>query len=174
MGYKFAFLFICCLVQQIKGQQVDVASNIRQVTIFQSGAQVLREAEINLAQGENAIVFKGLTQGIDVNSIQVKADQEILILSVRHQYNYQEPPVETEPERQRNEAIENLKSRVDRQKAMLEVLLEEEKLLATNDKIGSSQTGMDVSNLQAAAAFWAKRHEYIKIKRLDINDNGDQ
>ena len=58
------------------------------VTVFLSGAQISREANIDIISGKTILKFDNLSQYIDKKSIQVKGKGQYTILSVNHQNNY--------------------------------------------------------------------------------------
>ena len=65
-----------------------MASKIEKVTVFLQGAQVERIAQQSLKAGKYNIVFADISPKVDKQSIQLKADGKLTILSVTHQVNY--------------------------------------------------------------------------------------
>jgi len=61
--------------QTIKEQTAD--SKIEKVTVFLSGAQVVRSAKVSVASGRTEIRFNHITPNLDVNSIQVKSEGDV-------------------------------------------------------------------------------------------------
>ena len=53
----------------------STSSKIKEVTVFLNGAQVHREANVNLKQGEHIIKLTGLSQSTNHNSIQVEGNR---------------------------------------------------------------------------------------------------
>ncbi len=150
-------------------EEVKVSSEIKRVTVFRKGAQVSREATASIPLGNSLLKFAGISPHIDKNSIQIKGDGDFTILSVNHQLNYFELPDKTK----KIESLETEKERLaDRQKetqALLNVLKEEESLLAANKTIGGSQTGVQIDNLRATAEFYRTRLKAIKLEKLTLH-----
>ena len=71
-------------------------STISEVTIFRTGAQIKREATINLKAGKNEIVIGGLPKGFDESSIQVNTAAKTFISDVSYKNNFVNE-IETNP-----------------------------------------------------------------------------
>jgi|GEM_PF-2761385 len=66
----------------------NIESKIEKVTVFLEGAQVQRSAKVSLPSGKYELVFTNISPDIDKQSIQVKADNNVIVLSVIHQQNH--------------------------------------------------------------------------------------
>ena len=69
-------LLLCLITNLAFGQTVKeqlADSKIEKVTVFLSGAQIVRMAKIAVASGKTEIRFNRITPYLDVNSIQVKS-----------------------------------------------------------------------------------------------------
>src|SRR4026207_450707 len=79
-------IVICC---QLPAQtKKNLESKIDKVTVFLEGAQVQRSAKTSLSAGKMELVFTNISPSIEKQSIQVKADGNITVLSVIHQQNF--------------------------------------------------------------------------------------
>src|SRR5882672_12734041 len=90
MRSYIAFLAAClCWLQGLSQKDNQpVTSKIEKVTVFLQGAQVERTAKQNLPAGKYNIIFSGISPKIDKQSIQLKAEGKLTILSVTHQVNF--------------------------------------------------------------------------------------
>src|ERR1700709_989492 len=86
LSFLIAFVCIAVMLKADDGQKA--ASKVQKVVVFLSGAQVTRTATVNVSAGTSTITFENLSPGIDVPSIQVRADGEFTILSVKHELNF--------------------------------------------------------------------------------------
>ncbi len=75
-------------IGQAKNDTLKVESQIKQVTVFLQGGEIVRQSNLGLPKGTIRVLFSKLSPNIDVNSIQLKSNQDITILSVVHQYNF--------------------------------------------------------------------------------------
>ena len=68
-----------------------VKSKINNVTVFLQGAQIQRKGRFNLEKGITKLVFEGITQNFNKNSIQAKGRGNFIILDVSHNVFYPIP-----------------------------------------------------------------------------------
>ncbi|MEQ1798907.1 MAG: DUF4140 domain-containing protein, partial [Lacibacter sp.] len=80
------FLPFTLPAQSIK--RVPVETKMEQVTVFMKGAQVKRTAKQMISSGKQEIVFTGISTDIEKQSVQVKADGKLTILSVKVQRDF--------------------------------------------------------------------------------------
>ncbi len=71
-----------------------VKSTVKNVTVFLQGAQVYRNAYINLSPGITDLVFENVSPYINPQSIQAGGKGNFIILEVKHDIKYPEPPKE--------------------------------------------------------------------------------
>ena len=71
-----------------KADDQKIASKVQKVIVFLNGAQVTRTAMVNVNAGTSTLVFENISPGIDVQSIQVHANGEFTILSVKHELDF--------------------------------------------------------------------------------------
>ncbi|MFN3876173.1 MAG: DUF4139 domain-containing protein, partial [Flavobacteriales bacterium] len=141
-----------------------VASRIAEVKVFLSGAQVTRTASATVPAGGSVLVFTGLAQGLDPQSIQVTGKGGYQILSVNHRINHlAESPKKKE--------IEELQARIKKlekdwayEKAMQDVWVNEEQLLNKNSAIGGQQSGITAAQLTAV-------NDYVRQRLIAIKTN---
>ena len=65
-------------------------TKITDVTVFFKGAEVNRNVQLTLNKGQHLLLFDQLPQEINPQSIQVKSQSNLQILSVVHQLNYKD------------------------------------------------------------------------------------
>ncbi|MCK9612966.1 MAG: DUF4139 domain-containing protein [Bacteroidales bacterium] len=160
------FLLVICNAMLFKAnsQPKTIKSKIKEVTVFFNGAQITQAGDINLQEGQSTILFEGLTQYINAQSIQVKGEGKFDILSVTHHINYLKNQ-EKLPEVSRIEdSLEILGKQLTQQQTILNVYVQEESMLLANKVIGGESTGVKVSELMQAT-------EYFRTRLLDIKNN---
>lgn len=69
-----------------------VKSTVKNVTVFLQGAQVYRTANINLSPGVSDLIFENVSPYINAQSIQAGGKGSFIILEVKHDIKYPEPP----------------------------------------------------------------------------------
>jgi uncharacterized protein (TIGR02231 family) len=159
-------------------EPVPVKSEIRDVTVFLSGAQVTRTGSANIEEGTSVLIFTGLPQSLNQESIQVKGGGNFTILSVTQQLNYLVPREKTNQIKFLEDSLESLKKQVNLEQAILKVYQEEENFLLANKQIGGQNTGVRVDELKAALELYRSRlTETAKLKlksNLSITNLNDK
>lgn len=69
-----------------------VKSAIKKVTVFTQAAQVFRNATVNLNPGTTNLVFTGISPFINPTSVQAGGKGNFIVLEVKHNIKYPEPP----------------------------------------------------------------------------------
>lgn len=143
-----------------------LSSKITEAKVFLSGVQVVRTASATIPAGSSTIVFTGLAQGVDPQSIQVTGKGGYNILSVNHRINYlTESPKKKEIE-ELQERIKKLEKDYAFEKAMQDVWVNEEQLLNKNSSIGGQQNGLTAAQLTAVNDYVRERLKITKTNWL--------
>ena len=148
----------------------EVSTEIKNVTIYQQGALITREGNILLSKGKSTLIFQGLPAKITPSSIQISATNNVLIVSVTHNTDYLNKSIIDKElinlhkkQRTLNDSIKvlnNLKTVYSQEKTMI---------LANSSIAGDN--GVNIDDLQKAAAFFRKRLTEIEIAAHNIDNN---
>jgi uncharacterized protein (TIGR02231 family) len=148
-----------------------VTSKVQKVIVFLNGAQVTRFASVNISPGTSTLVFGGISQGIDAQSIQVHAGGDFTILSVKNELNY----LNTENNEKGIEALriqqKTLTDKLRLQNDLLAISQQEEQMLFKNQMIIGQNSNFDVLKLKQALDFQTERLTEIKKRQLTINSD---
>ena len=82
-----------------KNLEILVESSPVEVTVFLSGAELKHQNELKLTEGQNIFRFMRLPASINANSISFNLGEDVKIISVSGEINYNEK-TEISPERQ--------------------------------------------------------------------------
>jgi len=158
-------LFLITIAAQADDQKIT--SKVQKVVVFLNGAQVTRTVMVNVSPGNSTLVFENISPGIDVQSIQVHANGEFTILSVKHELNFLN-------EQAKQKRIEDLraqqkiiKDKIDLQNSLSAIYQEEENMLVKNQMIAGQNTGVDIIKLKQALDFQTERLTALKKKEQD-------
>ncbi|MBL7748919.1 MAG: mucoidy inhibitor MuiA family protein, partial [Chitinophagaceae bacterium] len=147
----------------------NVESKIDKVTVFLEGAQVQRSAKTTLSPGKHELIFTNISPSIDKQSIQVKAEDNVTVLSVIHQQNY----LKEQQKQQEIKDLEVLKEvqteKIALQKNILGVYKQEENLLVKNQQIGGANNGLKAADLKDAADFQRNRLTEVYQKQMETD-----
>jgi hypothetical protein len=153
--YLSTFLITISICTQAQNQK-EINSEIKNVTVYQQGAQVSRESNINVSKGKTTLIFKGLPSKIRPESIQAKASNDVMIVSVTHNLDYLNKTTVSKEittlNTRRRILIDSIKM-VNNYKA---VYTEEKEMIIANKSI-AGDNGVNVNELEQAATFFRKR-----------------
>ncbi|MCT4583174.1 MAG: DUF4139 domain-containing protein [Flavobacteriales bacterium] len=144
--------------------EVKVSSKINNMTLFLTGGEATRTADVTLKKGRNKIIYTGISAVIDQKSIQFNANQPYELVSVNTAMDYLAPLVE-------NTRITTLKDSLNLLEQQLRTLMDEKnaytsekQLLEQNKNIKGAQTNLSVEQLESMANFYRKRMTEINKK----------
>ena len=159
-------LMLNLTVRAIEPQEVK--SQIREVTVFLSGAQITRQARISLQKGTTALAFRELPVNIDPQSIQARGEGDFIILSLLHQVNYLASQRKNLQVKALQDSLKIYEDLLAYNTGMQSVMKSEEDLLIANRDIGGNDKGVLMTDLKAAADFFRARLTEIKKEQLKL------
>lgn len=160
----------CLLLLQVNAQTKKIVeSKIDKVTVFLEGAQTQRSAKVNLTLGKYELVFAAISPSIDAQSIQVKAEGPVTVLSVIHQQNFMKEQQKQEEIKELETQKEALQEKIGLQRNILNVFKQEEALLVKNQQIGGANTGLKAVDLKEAADFQRNRLTEVYQKQMETD-----
>ncbi len=143
------------LAQSVK--RVPVETKMEQVTVFMKGAQVKRTAKQMISSGKQEIVFTGISTDIEKQSVQVKADGKMTILSVKVQRDFlKEQEVREEIKTVQNKHLQ-LNEKIKMTSKMMEVFKQEEMMIIKNQQIGGTTITLKPEELRQSLDFQRAR-----------------
>jgi hypothetical protein len=150
-------------------KEVTLTSQIKEVTLFLSGAQVFETATGSLPAGESVLLVKGLSPYLGEKSIQVKGQGNFIIQAVNKRLDFLHKKESGEKAEALEIAIEEIEKRQSILRNRLQVLATKMSVLTANKSIGSSQAGTSMIALKATLDFFDAEHTKIINEELQIN-----
>jgi len=149
-------------------RSIPVEPIVQNVTIFTQGARVERSAPVTLAPGRTEIVFSGMSNQLDPQSVQLKSDAQVTLLSVQATKDFlTQRRIDTE-ERSFRERIAQLKEKTGQDEKTLDIYNKEVEMLVKNQAIGG-QTGVKAPELKAALDLHRQRLTEVYDRQLEIS-----
>jgi len=157
------------VLTQFAFADINIKSQIKEVTVYTSSAQIRAKAEANLVTGTYNLVFQNLSQFIDENSIQLKGNADFTILSivVKKDFLNENYKDATLKKLEDSLAVLNLKSAKTRN--FITALAEEVSMIRANQRIGGANINVTSIELEKMATFVRARIEEINNKITDQN-----
>lgn len=148
-------------------KKITAEATVGEVTIFSAGAQVMRTADVVVPAGRSEIIFAGLSNQLQQQSVQLKADANITLLSVQAQKDFFSQRKIEQDERALMDRLLELKEKTENDNALLLVYKNEEQMLIKNESIGG-QAGVKPEDLKQALDLHRQRLTEVYQKQLEI------
>ena len=150
----FLFVVSSLIIAQDEIVTKPVLSNVK---VFLRGAELNYNAKVKLEKGLHDVVFTGLADNIDQNSINVSAKGDATILSIGQRFNYLRPVEKTPKVKALEDSLEILNKAIAMNENENDVLKSEIDLLMANKSIGNEKIGVSVIDLQKMSDYFTAR-----------------
>jgi uncharacterized protein (TIGR02231 family) len=94
---KQLIIFTLAVISALPAMANKINSRISAVTVYINGAQVYRKAKSNIKKGTNEIIINDVSPFLTKKSIQANCSGSALILDVKHNIEYNNPVMVSEP-----------------------------------------------------------------------------
>lgn len=148
---------------------INIKTQIKEVTIYTSGAQVKSKAEANLIKGSYNLIFENVSQFIDENSIQLKGNSDFTILSITVNKDFLNEGFKDSNLKKLEDSLAILNKKMSLLNSVLSALNEELTMLRSNQKIGGNNATLSSLELDKMSVFYRTRVEEIHNKQFDLS-----
>lgn len=157
-------LCICIATVLFAGDEKNIVSaSLKSATVYRAGAELQHTAKATLQQGNNELVIDGLSNKIDMNSVQIAAADGISILSMEFSTNFLKPVQKSATVRRLEDSLDTVEEELAKLQVLIKTNTEMLDVLKGNKQIAGSQTGVSVAEL-------TKMMEYYKTKTLELQN----
>jgi uncharacterized protein (TIGR02231 family) len=164
-----SFVFLLSISVFSQENEKKVKSEIKQVTVFLSGAAINNVGSATIEAGQSDLVFEGLSPNIDANSIEVKGEGAFTILSVTSRINYLNNQPKSKEISQLEDSLEMIQMRISIQQSQRSVYESEESMLLANKNIGGQNTGVNAAELEKIANILRTRLMELNTKEMECS-----
>jgi TonB-dependent SusC/RagA subfamily outer membrane receptor len=139
------------------------SSALKTVTVYRSGAEMIHNASAQLVQGDNELVIEGISNVLDINSVQINCNSAVTILSVEFSNNYLVSPESNSRIKFLQDSLEKVQMQIDKINLQIATTADLLEVLKANRDIKGSQTGVSVAEL-------IKLMDYYKNKSTELQN----
>lgn len=167
MHTKIARLFFLLIISQFAfaaNDPVKVAASLKTVTVYRSGAEMLHNANAQLQQGANEIIIEGISNSIDINSIQINCAAAVTLMGVEFSNNYLVTPEGGKTIQLLKDSAEKITKEIEKIQVQVATINDLLEVLKANKDIKGSQTGLSVAELM-------KLMDYYKSKSNELQQD---
>ena len=154
-------VFSCSFILANEGK--SISSSLHTVTIYRNGAEMIHNASAYLAAGNNELMIEGISNNVDVNSIQISCPAAVTIMSVEFSNNYLVRSEETTRIRILKDSTEDIQHELEKIVVSINTTTDLLEVLKANRDIKGAQTGLSVTEL-------AKLMDYYKTKSVELQN----
>ena len=178
---KSLFVAFTLLSVSVFGSETyEVKSQIKNVVVYQQGAQIKRQGNYTVQKGITELVIRGVSPTIDPNTLQLNATGNIVILDSKHSIFYPEPSLsitssELPPKIKREitlleDSLFNLSYDLLTVQNKIDVLNSQKRIIENNGTIkGVGKVNDSIPLLRDALAFYIKEMNSINTSLLELN-----
>lgn len=160
-----ALIFSISTPAQIK--KLTAETTISNVTVFTSGARVERSSVVNIQAGRTEISFTGLSNQLEQQTVQLKADANITMLSIQSNKDYLSVRKIDQEEKNLIELSGEAKDKLNQDSRLLDVYKNEETMIIKNQVIGG-QAGVKAADLKESLDLQRQRLTEVYGKQSEI------
>lgn len=160
---SLVLLFACHILLVWAGTQ-DIESNISHVSVYPQGATITRESSFSISKGLQNIRFYGISNSLDVNSIQLEATGNYVVQSIAYRYDYLKPIVESPMIKGLQDSLTQIGDRRSKLAAVRYVYDQELQFVLTNRSVHNQEGFSQSSEIESIANLIRKRLMFLKMK----------
>ncbi|MBC7937982.1 MAG: DUF4139 domain-containing protein [Rhizobacter sp.] len=159
-----AFLLLSISNSYAGDEKNTITSTVKSVTVYRNGAEMIHTATANLAKGSSELVIEGISNTIDINSLQVNCPSTVTILGVEFSNQYLVNEMATPAMKKIQDSIETIKDKIQSIDISIATTDDLLSVLKSNKEIKGSQTGLSVAELM-------KLMDYYKLKSAELQND---
>lgn len=152
----------------VPDEKEKVTTTVESATVYLSGAQVSRSAEVTLQAGTNHLVFQNLSTRLSEQSIQIATDKPISILSVRK--GIADKMLSSEKLDSLKQLKRELESNIQLKQTEETVLQRELDILISNKDLRGESQNITAEEIRQAMNYFREKLTEIETSRLDLSN----
>jgi TonB-dependent SusC/RagA subfamily outer membrane receptor len=157
-----ALLFF--LEANAKDEPLIAASSLKSVTVYRSGAELTHNASVQLEKGNRELVIQGISNNIDINSVQINCPAAVTIMGIEFAKDYLLVPEVTFRIKLLQDSVEQVQKEIEKVNVQIQTTTELLEVLKLNSDIKGLQTGLSVAELM-------KLMDYYKNKSTELQND---
>ncbi|WP_460218979.1 DUF4139 domain-containing protein [Psychroserpens sp. MEBiC05023] len=146
------------------------ATTLKNVTVYLSGAQIERTANIKTTAGNTEFIFDKLSPNIQESSIQISGLDDASILSIKYGINFLVKQDVSETVKSIQNKIKDFQNLVEIENQTIAGYNEELYLITQNRNLGNSNEVVDLEKLKKFATYYRTRTTEIKTLIYKANN----
>ncbi len=148
-----------------------VSSSLKSVTVYRSGAEMIHSSAAQLMKGTQDVVISGISNSVDMNSIQVNVPAAVTIMGVEFSNNFLIAPEVSSRISLLKDSAERIQKSLDRENVQVQTTLDLLEVLKANRDIKGTQSGMSVAELMRLMDYYKRKSGELQNELADLRDD---
>lgn len=160
MKKLFALYFLLLISIPLLAQKVEqheLQTEVDNVTVYLSGAEVNRDYQVQLSKGLHELRFINISAHTDSRSIQFEMDTPADLLSITMEKDYLKSQKGSKKIQMVRDSIKLMQEKIQGVQDEISALQTEKQVLSTNQKIGGDNVSLTVEQIRSTATFYRER-----------------
>lgn len=158
-----AGMFLLFLTTYATDGPLIVPSSLKTVTVYRTGAELIHNTSALLEKGNEELIIEGISNNIDVNSIQINCPAAVTIMGVEFSNNYLVIPEVTSRIKMLQDSVDRVQKELEKVNVQIQTTTDLLEVLKSNRDIKGQQTGLSVAELM-------KLMDYYKNKSTELQN----
>ena len=168
---KHFILTLLVLLTAMTGMAAEKqTAQVERVTIYTNGAQVTRTKNVQLTAGEQVITFTGMSNYMDINSAQVKANGRLTVLGVSFRTAYPDSLSHARQLKQARQAVTDVEAQIQRVKDEQEVITAQQELVKTNCSVAGRTVATPLANIRELNNYYSQEMLSLRQRSQTLTD----
>ncbi len=154
----------------------ELETEVNGATVYLTGAELSRSAQVNLKKGNNLLNFKGLSPYVNAKSIRISGNVDLSVLSISSKTNYLTNKNELPVIKMLKDSLQIIEDELRLNNDEIGAYKVEKEMIIANKSIGGTNNGVSVSELKQSADFFRERimdinKRIAKLERRNVKLN---
>ncbi|HMG82378.1 MAG TPA: DUF4139 domain-containing protein [Ferruginibacter sp.] len=151
-----------------------IKSTLTAVTVYKVGAELTHIAKADVTQGSSELIIDGLSNSIDINSIQVNCNGNITIMGVEFGTDNLQDEVKTPAVKFLEDSVEKVNKNLNKVKDNIGIINQLLGVLKLNRDVRGSQTGLSVIELTKLMNYYEAKLISLQAQLDGLNDKQEK
>ena len=139
-------------------QVISVKTEIKNVKVYLTGAELFHTAKVKLDKGNSEILFENIATDFDINSVSVTGKGNFLITSIGQQYDYLKNSVKPAEIKILEDSLAAVDTELKIKRNGKEVLWFEQELIMNNRNLSGKNNNVALLEVQKYAGLPAEKN----------------
>lgn len=156
-SFLAATVFLFSLKAYAKDEPLIVPSSLKTVTVYRSAAELIHYTSVQLGKGNEELIIEGISNNIDVNSVQINCPSAVTIMGVEFSNNFLIIPEVTSRIKLLQDSAERVQKELEKVNVQIQTTTDLLEVLKSNRDIKGQQTGLSVAELMRLMDYYKNK-----------------